>query len=305
MEGFHVYRIDTSSHEIKVTQIRKVLSKMKLKRLLRRSFCEVSWLLKGKKEFIKVRRQGLIWELGSQNCIDRAIIRIGAWEEKSTQLVRKFVEPGMHILDVGANIGYFTTIFAQLVGPTGKVWAFEPVGHFRKRIYRLLELNNLLSQSLVNDYGLSDREQEVDITIAAASATIHPVSSGESSVPTEVIRLKRLDDVYSGLGIKRCDLIKVDIDGHEPFFIEGARQFLRKYQPVIMIEFAQNHLYIANRDVLSLRQQLENFGYTLYSERTGKPFSSTSDFLVECGNFTHSANVWAYPSDSPVNMPRI
>jgi len=204
--------------------------------------------------------------------------------------------PGMQILDVGANFGYYTTIFARLVGPTGKVWAFEPTVYYRERIYTHLELNGLSDRVTVLDYGLSDRNDQMVISIGNSSATLHPVSS-EESIETELIRLRRLDDVYTSLGMKTCDLIKVDIDGHEPYFIAGAEQFLRKYRPIIVIEFNQSNLEAAGSDARSPRKQLNDLDYVLYSERTGRAFSSCREFLMECGSLSHSANVWAYPSE--------
>lgn len=267
-----------------------------MKIFLRRFLDKIIRLRGDKNGCLKVRRRGLTWHLRTDHYLDRSIILTGAWERKTTQLIKQFVKPGMHILDVGANFGYFTTIFAQLVGTRGKVWAFEPTECFRKRIYEHLELNGLSDRVVVLDYGLSDREQEIMISVGNSSATLHPTSSGRSSL-TELISLKRFDDVYESLRIKHIDLVKVDIDGHEPYFIDGAAQFLRKNKPVMVIEFNQSDLDIANKDVRTLYKQLEDLGYVLHSGRTRKPFASRREFLLECGNFTHSANVVAYPSE--------
>lgn len=242
--------------------------------------------------WVEVRRQKLRWRLRPENFLDRQILLRGAFEPKTTRLVRRFVRPGMRVLDVGANIGYFSTIIASLVGPDGKVWAFEPTDAYRQRLAWHLEANGLAGRVKVLDYGLSDRQQSLEIAMEESTASLHPTTAGGDR---QTVQLRRLDDVAGELGIDRIDFVKVDIDGHEPYFLAGARQTILKHQPVMVMEFNQASLDAASSDVRKLYEELVGMGYQLYSEKSGQPYPSRLDFLRECGNFRRSANAWAYP----------
>jgi hypothetical protein len=91
--------------------------------------------------------------------------------------------------------------------------------------------------------------------------------------------------------------VKVDIDGHEPFFFAGATAFLRAARPSLLVEFSQSNLEVAGSSALALKEQIESLEFTLFSESTGEPFRSRIAFLQECGNYSHSANVWAIPEE--------
>ena len=240
-------------------------------------------------------RQGLKWRLQMEHTIDREIAQ-GVFEPSTTELVRKIVKPGMTVMDVGANLGYYTLIFADQVGHSGKVIAFEPVKRYYKQLLWHVEANGFDNCVKAFDYGLSDKTQKVRIAFGNnTSATLHWVSSDQLT-GYEQIQLHSLDKIVSQLMIERIDLIKIDIDGHEPFFFRGAKNVVLKHHPILLVEFAQLNLDRTNEDVRILKTTIENLGYTLYSESTRKPFMNRTHFLVECGNCAYSANVWAIPN---------
>jgi FkbM family methyltransferase len=246
---------------------------------------------------VEARRNGLLWRLDSESYLDRDIFVKGRFEGRTTRLVRRLVGEGMRVLDVGANFGYFTTLLAARVGPTGKVWAFEPTEHYGRRIGWHLEANALVDRVEVLPFGLSDRETRMEISIGDSSATLHPAPEHRSQraeeTKTERILLRRLDDVAGECGIDGADFVKADIDGHEPQFLEGARGFLERHRPLMVLEFNQANLVVAGRDAEGLRAQLEAMGYRLFSEKTRRPYRSTEEFAAECGRSDRSANVWA------------
>ena len=249
---------------------------------------------------VEVRRQGLRWQLDLTQYLDRAIYVKGRFEHRATRLVDKLVGKGMRVLDVGANFGYYTTILGDRVGPSGKVWAFEPTDHFGRRIAWHLDANHLTEWVEVFPFGLSDADSEAEISILESTATLHPVPHGQSSneqITTEHIRLRSLDEMAEQHGIDGADFVKVDIDGHEPKFLEGGTEFLKRHLPMLMIEFNQGHLTIAGTDVWALRAQLEEFGYRLFSERTRRPYDSEDEFAADCAGPSASVNVWAVRRD--------
>jgi len=257
-------------------------------------------------QWTDVRRAGLLWRLDLDRYLDREIEQHGCFETRTTDIVRQWVRPGMKILDVGANIGYFTTVLADLVGPTGHVWAFEPTRKYGDRIQWHLDANALADRATLLPFGLSDCEQQCSIDIVDCSASLHLWQGGETA-GRETIRLRRLDDVAAELNLPAVDFIKIDIDGHEPFFLKGAQKYLRQHHPAMLMEFAWQHLETAGTDIWGLKSQLENLGYELYSELTLQRIQSNAQFAAEVGDQTHSsANIWAFASGTgPAFLPNI
>jgi FkbM family methyltransferase len=254
----------------------------------------------------EVRRAGLLWRLDLERYLDREIEQHGCFETRTTDIVRQYVRPGMKILDVGANFGYFTTLFADLVGPNGHVWAFEPTQKYGQRIQWHLDANRMGDRVTVLDFGLSDCEQQKTIDLEEDTASLH-LWHGSAVLGQESIRLRRLDDLAEQMHLPRVDFIKIDIDGHEPFFLKGAQAYLRQHHPAMLLEFAWRHLEMAGTDIWGLKTQLNDLGYELYSQQTLKRIEGDGQFLAEVGDRAHSsANVWAFATgQGPAFLPNM
>lgn len=243
-----------------------------------------------------VHRQGIKWVLRQDFYLDRELLLNGVFEERTTALLYASIQEGMNAIDVGANFGYFTLLLAKLVGPTGHVYAFEPTSHYRQRLDRHLVANGSPINVSVFPFGLSDSARDTQIEFVESSASCHNPETTEL-FGTETIALRRLDDLFSAGLVPKADFVKVDIDGHEPFFFAGATAFLRAARPSLLVEFSQSNLEVAGSSALALKEQIESLEFTLFSESTGEPFRSRIAFLQECGNYSHSANVWAIPEE--------
>lgn len=248
-----------------------------------------------------VRRQGIKWVLRQDFYLDRELLLNGVFEEHTTALLYANIQAGMNAIDVGANFGYFTLVLAKLVGPKGHVCAFEPTSHYRQRLNCHLVANGSPINVSVFPFGLSNSVRETQIEFVESSASCHNPETTEV-FGTETIALRRLDDLFSAGLVPKADFVKVDIDGHEPFFFAGATEFLRLTRPILLVEFSQSNLEVAGSSALALKEQIESFDYTVFSESTGEPFSSRFLFLKECGNYSHSANVWAIPSERGLSL---
>jgi len=246
---------------------------------------------------VEVQRQGMHLQLDMNTWLGREMYRTGVFEPLTLKWMDQLIQPGMNVLDVGANIGYFTTIMAQRVAPGGHVWAFEPTQHYGQRVNWHLQHNGVAEHVTLLPIALSDAPGSLDIAIGDSSATIHPLAE-DQRLQSETITLRPLDDVVDELDLPKIDFVKVDVDGHEPKVLAGGERFFRTHRPTLLIEFFQGNLDAAGSDVRELRDQVEALGYQLCSEKTGKPFADRWSFLEECGNFTHSVNVLALPKQA-------
>jgi FkbM family methyltransferase len=240
---------------------------------------------------------GFTWQLDTTQFVDREILAKGLFEPESTYWVSQIVKPGMTVLDVGANFGYFTVQFSRIVGEKGRVYAFEPSNHFYHRLEEHLKLNKCDNVTALK-MGLSDAKQNQELLIDDSTATLYWHDDAKKPVLTETICLDMLDSLIEITPIDRIDFVKIDIDGTEPRFLKGAHKTLEKFKPVLLIEFAQLVLMAAGCDVPTLANQLRSLGYTLYSEKNGQPYTSEAQFLREAMNCSHSVNIICFPSNN-------
>lgn len=161
------------------------------------------------------------------------------WPE--TPIVRRLVSPGDHVVDAGANIGYISLLLSRLVGPEGRVHAFEPV----PATFELLA-SNLRALGLKNvearPVGVSDAASDVFMQTpdyAGGGENLY-----ESHIVSEpgagfAVRVVPLDEALGTAG-GRVTFVKIDVEGHELAAIRGARQLLRAVQPALLIEVSGN-----------------------------------------------------------------
>ena len=244
--------------------------------------------------WIFCRERGFVWKLDRTSGVDNSIIRTGFFEPQSIALVAQYVKPGMVIMDVGANFGYYAIQMSRFVGSNGFVHAFEPSSRFRERLLEHIRLNHC-ENIIVNGFGLSDKKQALQLQESVDTATLQWWYESTKPLRQEQIQLVTLDSYVEEHGINRVDFIKVDIDGHEPQFVTGATTTLKQFQPTILIEFMQLALKLNDHDVERLGHTLESLGYVLCSEKTGKPFTNRINFLNETMNCAFSANVLCLP----------
>lgn len=256
-----------------------------LNRVVERS-CVVN---KGTDRSLYKTKFGDYYWLNSTGYVDECIINTGVFEPSSTEVVKKLVRPGDVVLDVGANIGYYSVLLSKLVGDQGKVICFEPTKHFGKVLDMNISANNLNNVEIIN-CGLSDKRQELEIHIGQSSATLH-VPGNQKSNLSERISLITLDEFLEEYPLSKVDFIKIDVDGHEPLFFEGAWKTLDVYDPIVLLEVSHPHYLSSGFTAWGFYDTLKKKGYHIYSEDGLVEVKSLEDFLLKCGNFAYSANV--------------
>lgn len=162
----------------------------------------------------------------------------GYWEMWVTEAIVARIRPGMHAVDVGANLGYFTLIMADLVGPTGRVDAFEPNPAIAEKLTKSVEVNGYLSRTTIHQAALGNVAGEVTLHIPPSepknaylgAASILP---DHLSVTIPSLRLDELDSADT------IDLIKIDVEGAEEHVWSGMQGILDSGRPLtVLLEFA-------------------------------------------------------------------
>ena len=166
------------------------------------------------------------------------------WEKVSIKLWIKLCENVNVVFDIGANTGIYSLI-TKTINPNSKVYAFEPVA----RVFKKLEENNAL-----NNFDINSIEKAVSNSNGAAiiydTRTDHilsvTVNKNLASPETEVIETKietvTLNSFIKEENITKIDLIKIDVETHEPEVLEGFSDYLFKFKPTILIEILNNEV---------------------------------------------------------------
>lgn len=200
------------------------------------------------------------------------------YEYNESRFVRGIVRPNDTVLDIGANIGWFTIMMARLVGDHGHVHAFEPRTTTYEYLGKSIAQNKLTTNVVLYQKALSDVSGEAYITWRPTdrnpgNSWISKQTTG-ASTKQDRISTVRLDD----LSIEPVSFIKIDVEGAEPSVFRGGEKLIARDKPVILseINFAQLRS-MSSMNWSDYRLFLNNIGYDSFYLVDGKGAASVSD----------------------------
>ncbi len=158
-----------------------------------------------------------------------------AYEPENSALIRRLLEPGDVFLDLGANVGWFTLLASTIVGSTGHIYSFEPQKPIAERLARTIALNGLQESITLQQAGVWFEAGSMILAGNEGSenqGAAHLLPGSDGGTGMSRVDLVALDS----LGLERCDVIKMDIEGAEPKAMEGAEKLLSRTRPVILSE---------------------------------------------------------------------
>ena len=159
------------------------------------------------------------------------ILEQETWFEKEVTFVARWLRPGMTVIDIGANLGVYCLAMARLVGPAGRVFAYEPSSETRRLLTLSKEMNGL-EHLHISAAALSDGEREGHLQLAASSE-LNALGSGG---PGETVRITSLDAEQKARNWGAIDFIKIDAEGEEERILAGAGSFFADRSPLVMFE---------------------------------------------------------------------
>jgi FkbM family methyltransferase len=175
---------------------------------------------------------------------------LGWHEMKTTELFIKLVGLGSTVIDVGANIGYFTLLAAKLVGNNGIVISFEPEPTSFSLLTKSVGMNNFdnvtLAQKCISNI---DGQQLLHLS-PNHNKGLHSIARdlGGSSI---LVPSARLDTIANTFGIGSIDLLKIDVEGAEPEVLEGAERLLSETRVRnIIMEWEHPETWVQHNDIL-------------------------------------------------------
>jgi FkbM family methyltransferase len=241
--------------------------------------------------------QGLLLavEPNLRSIVTTVLIGEGDWFEAEMEFWRDRLQPGMTVIDVGANVGVYTFSAAPQVGDTGKVIAIEPFSGCVSCLKETCRANQL---DWVKVYGAaaSDRPGKLRLSLHEASELNEVLADDATSTTPGTGRIEEvpcitLDSLIEQENLQRVDWLKIDAEGHEMKVLAGSDRILQEFRPAILYE----NIAGASASNTPVAEYLLSKGYQLFRYQ---PYLKKLIPVNEITELQTSLNVIALPSET-------
>ncbi len=209
--------------------------------------------------------------------LSRRLLFLGSHCPQVTNLLERVINKGDIVLDVGANIGYFTLLMASVVGNKGMVYSFEP----DKRAFLLLERNIKL-----NDFDhvflynkCVSNNNSVSTLYRNSKSAMSTMALKNIESPSDKVEVSNimLDTFFNGQKWdKPAKLIKLNIQGAEPLAIAGSLNYLKANSTLLILEFWPDGMQNMGSDPIQFLMQLQDIGYRFFPVNYSNQYNSIS-----------------------------
>ena len=184
------------------------------------------------------------------------------YEPGTTALFRGLLRTGMVVIDVGAHVGYYSLLAASQVGPTGKIYSFEPAPSNYELLLKNIELNGF--------HNVVAARKAVSNQVGQSTLYLTALDNGRHSIyrhdlpetGSAVVETTTIDDLLDGDNWPRVDLVKVDVEGAEKDVLDGMATLFAKQEPLTLIlEFNPRLLQGAGVDPAEFLQRPNSWGF--------------------------------------------
>lgn len=218
---------------------------------------------------------------------DRLFFRVffeKSYEPLLSAIAIRLIEKGDNVIDVGANFGWYSTLFNQSAHPGGSVTSYEPSPYSYKILIDNIKLNNMESSISVRNSCAGEESGIILLEqgFVSESGLAHVVSEqAESTIEVPVVTL---DEDLSHL-IGEIAYIKIDVEGYEFSTLKGAKQILEAdNQPIIQIELNDEALERAGTSRAETVNFLESLGYSFWAVSPDKPGTLKKSDTSQCSD---------------------
>ncbi len=165
----------------------------------------------------------------------------GYWEKWISDQLFHLVKPGMKVVEIGANVGYYTLLLADLVGDKGHVTAFEANPQLANTLFHTLHLNGYHDRSTVCNLAVFDKKARLKFHVfdrfqgsSSLFAQVETAKDVRDKLRSITVQANTLDAAFDG----EADYLKIDAEGAEPFILRGAERVLQNKNILVQLEFA-------------------------------------------------------------------
>ena len=168
-------------------------------------------------------------------------------------LLSKLLKPGMRVVDVGANIGYYLLLFEKYIGSEGEVICIEPSVENLPELKKNIEINRFVNVKLF-DVAIGMDDGTTGLRVGINSGVV------EKNQGSYQVALRKLDSLVTD----KVDFLKIDVEGYEGQVLKGAQEILNRDKPILFLEI---HPSIIPEFGFSVGQILDDLS-SIYKETT-------------------------------------
>ena len=216
------------------------------------------------------------------------------YESGNYNFLKEQVKPGMHIIDVGAHLGLFSSVSAQLTGPEGKIVCFEPTPGTFKLLQQTLKLNHCSNVTAVQA-AISKKEGSATFYVGntdANNSNSLVKNKAESEISGYEVKLTTIDKAVQQYQLSPS-LIKIDAEGAEMDALRGAVRTIKDHMPMLILGLHPAAI-VANGDSLKeIWDLVKEANYKIFYNNTE---IRENEFTTQKDLF----DVHVFPSDSQV-----
>lgn len=228
---------------------------------------------------------------GSDVSIAPHLILDGVWEEWTEATLRRVVKTGMRALEIGANVGYFTLLIAQQIGPTGKLRAFECDPELAQIAEDNVELNGFADRCDIDRRAVGESAGQATFNRARRHRGGGTLVQGLQQIPqlresereAYPVTVTTIDELLRN-GEAPYDFVKIDAEGAETAIVNGGQSlFAREKRPLaLLIEFCPSFLRTAGHDPAEELRRFAAWGFSFarLDERKRRAIDCTADALL-------------------------
>lgn len=195
---------------------------------------------------IRVDEFGGVFAIDSRSDLFARVVINKEYEPKFIKYCLKHIDPERDIIDVGANVGFYSVLFAKQL-KTGRVVAVEPTQNALKRLRRNIEMNGVNSRVDIFEGVVSDNIGQLEINTIAGKEEYSSIGVLQQSPVTglkhvtEKVKSTTLDELVKSKSLNPA-FIKIDVEGAENLVFKGARNVLMEKRPIILSEISDTLL---------------------------------------------------------------
>jgi FkbM family methyltransferase len=182
----------------------------------------------------------------------------GRWDPADAAALTEALEPGMHVLNIGAHIGYFALLAARLVGPTGQVTAVEPAPDNFALLRANVSRSDARNVRLVNAAAWRT-SGTLELSLSPTNTGDHRAYAHAEADRAVPVRAVALDEILG----ERLDLVFADTQATEHIAIEGMRETIRRARPTMLLEFWPHGIRELGDDPEAVLRSYRSLGYEI------------------------------------------
>ena len=215
---------------------------------------------------ITTLRNGRRIQILNSDHVSRILYFMGDFQPRLSWVISKLLDAGDSVIDIGANIGWFTVTAANCIGPNGIVHAFEPQPQLALFL-RTTIVENGFRNVFVHEVALSERNEKMTLRVLdgnTGAATLGRAEEDSSHGSWNAIEIsaRNAEDALEALKLDRIRMIKIDVEGHEATVLRAARRFLELHPPDIIL--FESHVEDGVFRSRAIVQILLSLGYRIF-----------------------------------------